>query len=163
MTNLKFDVYLIFRFWKVNCLGLFHSLCLRNRKLCIFMKQNSHVLLRNVKLSRGVLKQTNNLCIFPCRLLYAKFPAIPPVTFLFWSILFEGDCQSVKVFRVEFLALKHPFYKHLPKISFEKFSMPNFLITITCDSLKLKFFIIIPSIKHTATYFATWILKDFKF
>ena len=40
---------------------------------------------------------------------------------LFWSMSFEGDSRSVKVFRLEFLTLKHPIWEHLPKFILKKF------------------------------------------
>ena len=69
---------------------------------------------------RGVLIQSNNLCIFPRGLWCAKFSMISSVKLLFWSMSFEGDCRSVKVFRLEFLTLKHPISQHLPKFILKK-------------------------------------------
>ena len=69
---------------------------------------------------RGVLIQSRNLCIFPRGLWCTKFSVIFPVNLLFWSMLFEGDCRSVKVFRLEFLTLKHPISEHLPKFILKK-------------------------------------------
>ena len=57
---------------------------------------------------RSDLIQSKSFCIFPCGPWCANFPVISTVKLLFRSILFEVDCRSVKVFRVEFLTLKHP-------------------------------------------------------
>ena len=75
----------------------------------------SYEMLNMLKTLRVVLIQSNNLCIIPGRLWSAKFPVISPVKLLFWSMSFEGDCRSIKVFRVEFLTLNHPIWEHLPK------------------------------------------------
>ena len=69
-------------------------------------------------------------------LMHWDFPA---VKLLFRSMSFEGDCQSVKVFRVEFVTSKHPIWEHLLKF-LEKVNLPTFLITIACNSLTLEFF-----------------------
>ena len=57
---------------------------------------------------RSGLIQSKSFCIFPCGLWCANFPVISTVKLLFRSMSFEVDCRSVKVFRVEFLTLKHP-------------------------------------------------------
>ena len=64
--------------------------------------------------------QPNNLCIFPRGLWWAKLRVISPVELFFWSMSFEGDCRSAKVFQVEFLSLKHPILEHLSKIFLKK-------------------------------------------
>ena len=72
------------------------------------------------KFLRGVFIQSKNLCIFPSGLWSSKFPVISPLKLLFWGMLFEGDCRSVKVFRVEFLTLKHWIWEHLEKFFWKK-------------------------------------------
>ena len=69
---------------------------------------------------RDVLIQPSNLCIFRRGLWCAKFPMITPVKLLFWSMSLEGDCWSIKAFRVEFLALKHPIWENLSKFFLKK-------------------------------------------
>ena len=54
------------------------------------------------------LIQSKSFCIFLSRFWRANFPVISTVKLLFRSMSFEVDCRSVKVFRVEFLTLKHP-------------------------------------------------------
>ena len=48
------------------------------------------------------------------------------VKLLFQSMSFEGDCRSVKVFRIEFLTLKHPIWQHVPKFSSKKLVCQSF-------------------------------------
>ena len=124
-------------------------------------KWRSHIsFLWNVKQAKkrleGILIQSSNLCVFPLELWCSKFPVISLVKLLFWSMPFEGDRRSVKVFQVEFLTLKHLNQENVSEVLYEKVSLPKFLITIACHSLMLIFFNIILAIKHTATYFAVW-------
>ena len=69
---------------------------------------------------RSGLIQSTSFCIFLCGLWCANFPVIYTVKLLFRSMSFEVDCRSVKVFRFEFLTLKHPILEHLPKFFLKK-------------------------------------------
>ena len=105
---------------------------------------------------RDVLIQPSNLCIFRRGLWCAKFPMITPVKLLLWSMSLGGDCWSIKAFRVWIPCFEASNLRTFVKVFLEKISLPEFLITIVCDSPTLIFFNIIPAFKNTATYIAAW-------